>query len=139
MKTKTKKINIIIEKSKIRGLGKFAAHDFKSGEVVIMWSTHQQLTKEEVDILPKKEKQNISYIDEKYILVPPEGRINHSCNPNVYLSNFCYLAKRNIKEGEEITTDYRKESESGFKMKCSCGSKNCRGIIKVEKIKNLVG
>lgn len=136
MKTK---IDIFIGKSKIHGLGRFAAHDFKGGEVVIKWDTHQQLTKEKVDNLSEKEKNNVSYINGKYILVPPEGRINHSCNPNVYLHNFCYVAKKNIKKGEEITTDYRKESEYGFKMKCRCGSKNCRGIIKVEKIKNLVG
>lgn len=130
--------DVVIRKSKIHGLGKFAARDFKNGEVVIRWNTHQQLTKEEVGSLPEKEKQNVSYINRKYILVPPEGRVNHSCSPNVFIRNFCYIAKRSIKKGEEITTDYRKESEYVFKMECSCGSKNCKGIIKVEKIKNLV-
>ncbi len=125
--------DIIVKRSKIHGLGIFAARDFKKGEVGIRWKTYKQISKENIDKLPEEEKHNISYIDGKYILVPPEGRINHSCDPNVYLANFCYIAKRDIKKGEEITTDYRKESEPSFEMKCNCGSKICRGIIKVPK------
>lgn len=49
---------------------------------------------------------------------------------------------RDIKAGEEITFDYVMcvtENKPFWKMKCLCGSKNCRGIIKDSdwKIKEL--
>jgi hypothetical protein len=121
---------VIVKKSPIDGKGIFAARNFKKGELVIRWGSHKQISKEENDKLPAKEKHHISYIDSKYILVPPEGRVNHSCDPNVYLANFCYVAKTDIKKGEEIIADYRKESEPGFEMKCNCRSKNCKGLIR---------
>ena len=120
-------VNIIQKKSKIHGIDQFAARDFKKDELVIKWNTHKQLTKKEIDDLPEKEKQNISYINKQYISVPPEGQINHSCDPNVYLLNFCYMAKRDIKKGEELTTNYKAESEPDYKFKCNCGSKKCNG------------
>jgi hypothetical protein len=45
------------------------------------------------------------------------------------------VAMRNIKKGEEIAYDYamvmnsNEKSNSYFKIKCLCGSKNCRGYI----------
>ena len=127
--------DIIVKKSKIHGLGIFAARDFKKGEIVIKWSSHKEINREDIKKLSEEEKQHISYINGKYILVPLEAWVNHSCDPNVYLDkkHFSYVAKRNIKKGEEITTDYREESEPGFKMRCSCRSKNCKGFIEVPK------
>lgn len=120
--------DIIVKKSKIHGFGIFAARDFKKGEVVIRWKSHTLISKDDIDKLSEEEKQNISYLDGKYVMVPPEGRVNHSCDPNAYLVNYCYIAKRAIKKGEEITTDYKEESEPSFKMKCNCSSKNCKRI-----------
>jgi len=45
------------------------------------------------------------------------------------LEDFCYYAKRDIEKGDEITADYRNESEKGFSMKCNCKSNNCVGKI----------
>lgn len=123
--------NILFKQSKIHGQGIFAVRNFKRGEVVITLSSHPVLSREQIAKLPKKEKQNISFIKSKYIHMPPEGRMNHSCDPNVFLKDFKYFAKRNIKQGEEITTDYRKESEPGFSMTCKCGSRKCKRVITV--------
>lgn len=112
---------IIRKKSGIHGKGIFAGRNFKKGETVIKWKTHKETA---------RKGKNASFVNEKFVLVPMEARINHSCNPNTYLSKFRYTAKRNISQGEEITTDYKKESWPGFKMKCNCGSKNCKGIVK---------
>jgi SET domain-containing protein len=79
-----------------------------------------------------EDKEHISFIGDKYVLVPPDGWVNHSCAPNVRLADFFYFAERAIKKGEEITADYRRESKAGFQMKCNCGSKNCTGSITVE-------
>lgn len=122
---------VVVKKSKISGLGIFAARSFRKGDLVIQWGSHRELSKEDLERLPAKEKEHVSFIENMYVLVPPEGWVNHSCDPNVRLDNFCYLAKRDIKKGEEITSDYREESAKGFSMKCNCGSKNCSGYIEV--------
>ena len=125
--------DIIIKKSKIHGKGVFAARDFNKDEVIIDWSTcTTQLTKKQVDSLTNSKKRYVSYIgNEKYVLFSSPGKyVNHSCNPNTKAINKCDVAIRQIKKGEEITADYIAEKVPGLNMKCKCGSKKCRGIIK---------
>ena len=64
------------------------------------------------------------------MVTPPARFVNHSCDPNTFLHNFCGIAKRDIKKGEEITEDYSKENNPDFRLECKCGSKNCKGIVK---------
>ena len=122
--------HIITNKSKIHGRGIFAARDFTKGDTIIKWGSHECITEKDIAKLPKKEQKFISYINGCFIVVPPEARLNHSCDPNVYLDNFKYIARKNIKKNDEITCDYKKESQENFQMKCCCGSKNCIGFIK---------
>ncbi len=124
-------LNVIIKKSKIHGKGVFANRDFRKGETVIKWDLSAILTKEEVDKLPKKEKRYASILkDDKYILHQTPARyVNHSCDPNTYTKNTKDVASRDISKGEEITTDYSFEVP-GLYMKCNCGTKKCRGIVK---------
>jgi SET domain-containing protein len=122
---------IIVKDSRISGNGIFAAHAFRKGELVIEWCSHEILAKQEMERVSEKVKEHISFIDGAFVVVPPEGRVNHSCEANVYLRDYCYYASRDIEEGEEITADYRLESEPGFRMKCNCKSKSCRGYISV--------
>ncbi len=57
--------------------------------------------------------------------------INHSCEPNCGIRNFFKVtAMRDIEAGEEITWDYEMtEKHPWWRMKCECGSKNCRKEI----------
>ena len=62
---------------------------------------------------------------------------NHSCNPNtkqIYLNDtmFEIVAMREIAAGEELTCDYESFDDGfdGTSFKCTCGSSNCRKIIK---------
>lgn len=122
---------VIVKRSKIEGLGVFALRNFKKGETVIKWDTSNQLTSEEVKSLPESEKKYISFLDGKNILMQPPARyVNHSCDANTEVDNFCDVAKRDIKKGEEITSDYSETETPDFEMVCHCGSKNCRQIIK---------
>ena len=41
-----------------------------------------------------------------------------------------YVALRDIKAGEELTADYAQFSTKDWEMKCNCGAKNCKGIVK---------
>jgi len=67
-------------------------------------------------------KQDDSY----FLMQSPEKFVNHSCEPNTKAINKSDVAIRDIKDGEEITSSYLKPDS-----KCNCGSKNCKGIIKI--------
>ena len=122
--------DVVVKRSKINGYGVFAARDFKKGEIVIKWDISHQLNKKDVDKLSNKDKKYIAYYKKKYILNQrPAKYVNHSCKANTYIKNFCDVAKRNIKKGEEITGNYSEDKHSGFEMKCTCGNKNCRKTI----------
>ena len=62
--------------------------------------------------------------------------INHSCTPNCYASivkgHILYKSARDIKKGEELTIDYRFDANVE-KVRCACGSKECRGTINLAK------
>ena len=57
--------------------------------------------------------------------------INHSCEPNCGIKDlFKIVAMRDIEANEEITWDYEMtEDNDKWRMKCDCGSKNCRKSI----------
>ena len=62
--------------------------------------------------------------------------INHSCNPNcrawIVRGHILYMARRDIRPGEELTVDYR--FEPGVeRVDCICGSPQCRGTINLPK------
>ena len=124
---------LIVKKSAIEGRGVFAGRDFKRGEVVTIWDTSHQLTPEEVKKLTKTELRYVVYLKGKRLLLQPPARyVNHSCDANTHADNFCDVAKRDIKSGEEITADYSETMGADEIMKCDCGSRNCRGVIRAE-------
>ena len=63
--------------------------------------------------------------------------INHSCDPNCetqkwnVLGEICVgiFAKKNIKEDEELTFDYRLDTHKTTLTRCLCGSANCRQYL----------
>ncbi len=57
----------------------------------------------------------------------PEDYGNHSCDPNLDRN---HTALRDIEVGEELTLDYAQFSAKDWEMKCNCGSKNCKGIVR---------
>jgi hypothetical protein len=56
---------------------------------------------------------------------------NHSCDPNSgFDKKGNLIALRTIPKGSEVVWDYSTEEHNPkFRMKCKCGSKNCRKII----------
>ena len=57
----------------------------------------------------------------------PDNYGNHSCDPNMGSGR---VALRDIDPGEELTADYRYFSGKDWTMQCTCGAKNCTGIVK---------
>src|SRR3989339_1019250 len=122
--------DIIIKKSEKHCRGVFVARNFKKGEIVVPWVVKKILDKQELSSLTQQEKEYVSKREDgKYVLfAEPVCCVNHSCDPNTKSENNANVAIRDIKKGEEITTDYELEGALN-KFKCSCGSKNCRGSI----------
>ncbi len=58
--------------------------------------------------------------------------INHGCSPNTYMRRSFhhveFYALRKIKKGEELTCDYGETHHDG-KLKCRCGSPNCKSYL----------
>ncbi|MBS3168793.1 SET domain-containing protein [Candidatus Woesearchaeota archaeon] len=106
---------LIIKKSKIgqfpNGKGVFANKNFKKGEIVIKYNL-KPLTKEEYKKLPKEEKMfTHKHWGQIYIYPIPARYVNHSLKPNTVqnLKEQYDFALRDIKKGEEITTDATKD------------------------------
>ena len=120
--------NIVIKKSKIDKKGVFALRDFKKGEIVLKWNP-RILKKAEIDKLREGQKNYIHRAGKNkyYLMRSPEKFVNHSCDANTRVIKHSDVAVRNIKKGEEITSDYGKSGIITFK--CMCGSKNCKGKI----------
>ena len=105
--------DVLIKKSKIGQFekGVFANKYFKKGEVVIKYGL-KPLTKEQYKKLPKSEKMfTHSHWGQIYLYSIPERYVNHSNSPNVQqnLVKQCDIALRDIKKGEEITGDSKKD------------------------------
>jgi hypothetical protein len=111
-------------------MGVFARSAFEPGEIVLRWDMSRLISKEECALLPDRERQYTHPFDAERMIViqPPERFVNHSCNNNTVVRNFCDVAIRCIAPGEEITSDYSSDG-SGSQFICSCGFENCRGEL----------
>ena len=110
---------VILNISKIEGLGVFADEDIKQGELVCDYDSDLakkfdiKFSYKEVLNYPKNIKNffmRYSYeeplgSDNLYVSIDFEKFKNHSNNPNI---SFGGVATRDIAKGEELTYDYRK-------------------------------
>ena len=119
--------------SKIEGLGVNAGEEINAGELITKFKGKKKF------LLVTNKKESLSHpnwvgVAKNQWIDPekPQKFINHSCNPNASIKGrLSIVALRKIKEGEEITFDYSViEGDQRWEMKCLCGEKNCRGLIK---------
>lgn len=126
-----------VKKSK-NGRGVFAKRDFKSGEVVLELKGELITCYEDDDLDNRTRSNTIRYSNEMFL--SPKGElgelVNHSCNPNskiVKKSKKLFLvAIKPILKNEEVLFDYSTiiASDDIWTMRCNCGSKNCRKVVK---------
>lgn len=123
------------------GKGIFAKELIKKDEIIAI-SGGYIFTVEEFNMLPEKVKYFTFQVEEnffmgikKYAEIEANWLFNHSCNPNVgYRAQLSLVAMLKIRGGEECTFDYattlcRIRGQKQWKMKCDCGTTNCRKII----------
>ncbi len=128
---KSKNLKFYIAESNY-GIGTFASRLIKKGEKIMIFKgpliTHEQ-TK-----TPEHKDHFFQIGVNSYQGKMPTRRrpVNHSCNPNAgIIGRMTLVAIHNIKKDEEITFDYSTTMyNDNSRMKCSCGSKNCRRIIR---------
>lgn len=134
----------IYEKKGKLGEGVFAKRNIKKGEILFVMGGYI-LTIEDENKLKGVLADKPIEISEDFSIGPrkpsdiplmPQHYVNHSCNPNAgFKGQIFMVAMRDIKNGEEIAYDYamvmhpNEDSNSYFKIKCLCGSPNCRGYV----------
>jgi len=100
-----------------------ALKDFHQGEVIIELpqATLNGPDMYSIEVLPG------IHVDCSF---SPAGAINHSCDPNAAVRKNYIVAWNCIKEGDQITLDYKRtEHKLAAPFDCKCGSKKCRGRI----------
>ncbi|RNA40288.1 Histone-lysine N-methyltransferase trr [Brachionus plicatilis] len=136
--------NVYLKKSKIQGLGLFAARDLEKNTMIIEYIG--ELIRNEVANRREKlyESQNRGIYmfrlnDELVVDATISGGlaryINHCCDPNCVAETvsvekdqkIIIIANKKILKGEELTYDYQFEFEDeSSKIQCLCGSANCK-------------
>ena len=132
-----------IKKSKIdnKGLGLYAKKDIKKGTKIIDY-LGKIITNKQVDESDKYDNSKPIYLftlNKRYTLDGDftwnkAGLINHSCDPNAQYDGkglkIWITAIKDIKKGEEITSDYGFGFDADYKQfPCKCSAKNCCGYI----------
>jgi SET domain-containing protein len=123
------------------GKGIFAKKKIKKDEILAIFGGYIVSAKDE-EKLPAEFRDHGVQISEDFILtvkkkseIESGGYFNHSCNPNAgYNGQIFLVSMREIKINEEITFDYgmvlhKSKNRKAYKIKCLCGSENCRGYI----------
>ena len=119
------------------GRGVFAKEDIKKGEFVggLYGKFHEA---KDCMSLPEEYRDHVMQCADHFWRgneTPQEAvqYLNHSCDPNCGVQGlFDFVAMRDIKAGEELTTDYAMQDDSNWVVpggKCLCGAQNCRGDI----------
>jgi SET domain-containing protein len=123
------KPKIVVRPSSIHKFGAFAGSFIPKG-TILPWENTREMSQEEFSKLPPNERRFTDIQDGKMFLVgEPERYVNHSCDNNTAPGPLCDIAIRDIKEDEEITSDYSNFFILDGSFKCDCGSRNCRGVI----------
>lgn len=127
-----------VRESKIGGKGLFVKEDIKKGEIVFIKSGCIVKLEEALEYNKKFGSYYSLQINDEFCLCPTSEEevkdtvvfINHSCDPNIGPDGqITFVALRDIRAGEELYHDYATTLTHYFKLKCNCGSKNCRDII----------
>jgi len=122
-----------VRESAIHGRGLFATADIAKDEIVAVKGGHivngKTLREEITPVLGPVEIQ----IDDDLFIAPviKEERelsmlySNHSCDPNLGLhGEITFVARRDIRAGEELTHDWAMTDDDDYSVDCNCGAAN---------------
>ncbi|XP_035658288.1 histone-lysine N-methyltransferase 2C-like isoform X2 [Branchiostoma floridae] len=136
--------NVVLGRSRIQGLGLFAAKDIDKHVMVIEYIgviIRNEVCNKREHIYEEQNRGVYMFrIDSDLVIDAtlaggPARYINHSCNPNCVAEvvNFekeqkiIIISSRRLSKGEELTYDYKFDIEDDEqKIPCCCGAPNCR-------------
>ena len=129
-----------VRPSPIHGLGLFARSAIPGGTVVSRLGGDLVTTDELRTLLALAARGDRGYVDtiavgpDRHLVLPagaPNGRGNHSCDPNTWwIDGYTLAARRAIAAEGEVTNDYATSTvDPSFAMTCSCTSPLCRGVV----------
>ena len=137
------KQNVVLARSKIQGLGLYAARDLEKHQMIIEY-IGEVIRASLTDIREKRyESQNrgiyMFRLDDDRVLDATmcggmARYINHSCDPNCVTEtievngdfHIIIFANKRIARGAELCYDYKFDFEDENRIPCGCGAENCR-------------
>lgn len=131
-----------IEYTRGRGFGLYAARDIAPGQVIERYEERAQVLVSAGHVAANWRGLRREWFERYAWPVGPDTfvtwdadpagwrPINHSCDPNAWLTGQDIVARRDIRTGEEITMDYATFCGEGMAaFACSCGASACRGTV----------
>jgi hypothetical protein len=126
----------VVRRSPVAGAGLFARAPLPAGTAVSRLGGRLMTGRELRRLLQGATGylDTITVADDSHLVLPPgrpNGKGNHSCEPNLWWAlPYTLVARRDIAAGEELTNDYATSTgEAAFTMPCRCGSAVCRGVV----------
>jgi hypothetical protein len=123
--------DVIVKAAGVKGKGVFALRDFTRGEFIFRRRHSQVVHNDQIDSLSLEDQRHLCELDWEHsaVLLAPGCYLNHACDPNAMRSGTRVFAWRAIRQGEEITIDYRLNAFTDERWSCACGSANCQGVV----------
>ena len=126
------------------GLGLFATKEFRKGEFIVAYRG-QRVTDAESERREARGARYMFEINSRWAIDGSSRRnlaryVNHSCRPNAEavarkIHPICYVARRRIKLGEEITVDYGKDYFDAYIRGKGCRCEKCREKRRLQRRK----
>ena len=137
------RVRVWVHKSRIAGLGLFAAQEIKPGTRILPY-IGEKITKAESTRRIAQGNAYIFTFNDRYdidgkILRNTARFINHACEPNCEVEQtkrtLWIVALRKISDGEELTYNYGYEydPDSYQDCPCRCGAAQCCGYILAQR------
>ena len=122
--------DIIVKPAGTKGQGVFALRDFSPGEFIFRRRHGQVVHNDQIDSLSEEDQRHLCELDWQHsaVLLAPGCYLNHACDPNAMRSGTRVFAWQDIRQGQEITIDYRLNAFTDERWDCACGSANCLGF-----------
>jgi len=126
-----------VRPSPIEGLGLFARVPLPAGVVVSRFGGRLVGAAELADLIADPTTgyvDTVAFAAGVHPVLPPDtpnGKGNHSCDPNLWWTGTCELStRREVAAGEELTVDYATlTDDADFTLDCTCGAATCRGTV----------
>jgi len=127
--------DVYVKSSPIHGLGVFARRTFATGETILVRDERPVTLEQPLDPAKGEFEYHCDWLEggRQVYLGYPARHINHSCEPNAFLSErdglHHIVALRPIRPNEEIVDNYSVNLWDGEGWECNCGADRCLGTV----------